>query len=319
MTLISWVRSALQWLWGNKLRLALSIASAVIFTILLFPFNDLSDLLSRQISVATRNSVSVQFGTLDLSFFPQLGAQAEKVSVDSAFFPGMTIEELTITPSLRGLIAQKPLGHVTAKGLFKGEIDAKLSSGKTSERGAELHQLDITAKKISLEDLRALGQLPLVLKGRLDAQTSGLIDLTLTEQPEVDLNLKVDRFEMPPSTLAMGDLGELALPEIRISAVEMKGRIANGRLYVESLKVGGQPADDLLGMVKGNMTMNFRGGPTPELGSYTFDVDLQPSASFRERAKFFLEFLGGYRQGDRYRLKISGSQLGAPPSMSALQ
>jgi len=95
MTLIAWLRAGLQWLWSNKTKLGLSLLSALLFIVFLFPFNDLSDLISRQVSLATRNSVFVQFGTLDLSFFPQLGAQAEQVYVESVFFPGISIDEMT--------------------------------------------------------------------------------------------------------------------------------------------------------------------------------------------------------------------------------
>lgn len=319
MTLIGWLRAGLQWIWANKAKLGLSLLSALLFILFLFPFNDLSDLISRQVSLATRNSVFVQFGTLDLSFFPQLGAQAEQVYVESVFFPGISIDEMTVTPSLSAAFSQKPFGHVNAKGVFKGDLDARLGSGGTSERGHELQRLDITAKKLSLQDLRALGNLPMMLKGRLDLQTAGTVDLNLAEQPDLDLNFKIDQLEMPPSTVALGMMGDLQLPEIRISAVEFKGKLSNGRLTIENMKIGSRPADDLLGSLKGSLNMNFRGGPTPEFGSYTFDVDIQPSAAFRERAKFFLEFISGYRQGDRYRIKISGSQFGAPPSMTPLR
>lgn len=318
MTLLNWVRQFFRWIWNNIGKLGLALASALIFALFLFPFNDLSDLISRQVSLATRNQVFVQFGELDLSFFPQFGAQADKVYVESAFLPGISVEQLTVTPSIRALISQKPMGHVSAKGIFKGDVDARLGAGGTSERGNELQSLEISAKKISLQDLRALGNLPMLIKGRLDAQTSGTIDLNLQEQPDLDLNFRIEQLEMPPSTVNLGMMGDLALPEIRISAVEFKGKLSNGRLVIENLKLGTRPMDDLQGTVKGSMNLSFR-GPMMDFGSYTFDVDVQPSASFRERAKFFLEFIAGYRQGDRYRMKISGTQFGAPPSMTPLR
>lgn len=318
MTLLNALRSSLSWLWQNKGKIGLSVLSTLVFAVLLFPFNDLSDFISRQVSVATRNSVFLQMGGLDLSFFPQFGAQAQQVYVEAAFLPGLRIEELTITPSLRSAISQKPYGSLSAKGVFQGDVNARLGAGGTSERGNPLQQLDITAKRLNLQDLRAIANLPLVIKGRLEAQTSGKIDLNWAEQPDLEINFKIDQLELPPSTVNLGMMGDLSLPEMRVSSVEFKGKLSNGRLTIENMRVGNQPQDDLLGSVKGSLTMNMR-GPMMDLGAYTFDVDVRPSPEFRERAKFFLEFIAGYQQGDRYRMKISGSRFGAPPAMAPLR
>ncbi|MBX2989273.1 MAG: type II secretion system protein GspN [Bdellovibrionaceae bacterium] len=322
MTLIAWVKSFFSWLWNNRLRLLLSMISAVIFAVLIFPFNDLSDLLSSQISAATRNSVYVQFERLSLSFFPQLGAQAEQVHIESLFFPGIKVEEVTVTPSLGAALSQKPYGHVTAKGLFRGDVDARMGSGGQSERGTELQKLEITAQRLSLQDLRQLANLPALIKGRLDLETAGLIDMTLAEQPDLALNIKIQQFEMPSTNLALGHMGELTLPEIKLSSLELKGRLSAGRLLIENIRVGGQPADDLQGTIKGTLGLNLRnagGTPVPEFGAYSFDVDLQPSANFRERAKFFLEFLTAYQQNGRIRMKLSGTHFGPAPSMAPLR
>lgn len=322
MSLVGSLRTALAWLWKSKLRLLLSLACTLIFAILLFPFNDLSDLISGQVAAATNNTVYLQFEKLRLSLFPRVGAQAEQVYVESIFFPGIKVDELTVTPSLRAALSQKPMGHVSLKGLFKGDVEASISSGGTSERGVELQRLDITAQKMSLQELRQIAQLPALMKGQLHFETSGTFDMTLTEQPDLDLNLKIDQLEIPQTNLPLGDMGDVSLPELKLSAVELKGKLSAGRLTIENLKIGGKSTDDLQGSVKGNLMMNLRGvggAPIPEFGAYTFDIDLQPSAGFQDRAKFFLGLLAPYQQGSRVRMKVSGLRFGPAPSMTPLR
>lgn len=322
MNLVTYVRQALGWLWKSKLRILLSVVCTLLFSLLLFPFNDLSDLISGQVAAATHNAVYLQFEKLSLSLFPRVGAQAEQVYVESIFFPGLKVDELTVTPSLRAALSQKPLGHVSLKGLFKGDVEASISSGGTSERGVELQRLDINAQKLSLQELRQIAQLPALMKGRMNIETSGTFDMTLTEQPELDLNLKIDQLEIPQTNLPLGDMGEVSLPELKLSAVELKGKLSSGRLTIENLKIGSKSSDDLQGSVKGNMILNLRGvggAPIPEFGAYTFEIDLQPSAGFQERAKFFLGLLAPYQQGNRIRMKVSGLRFGPAPSMTPLR
>ncbi len=56
---------------GKGGKIFVMILSALVFVFLLFPFDDLSDLISSQVSKLSNNSVYVQFERLKMSLFPQ--------------------------------------------------------------------------------------------------------------------------------------------------------------------------------------------------------------------------------------------------------
>lgn len=320
MSLVGYVRAFLAWIWRNKLRFVLSIASALVFALLIFPYDDLADLVSAQVAGVTRNTVFLQFERLQLDLFPTPGMQLNQVYVETAAMPGLSVQELTITPSVSALISRKPHGSASARGILKGDLDVKISGGGTSDRGAELTNLNVQASKLSLQDIRQLAKLPVLLKGRLDLQTQGDLDLTFGDQPNVDLNVKVSQFEMPPSNVQT-QLGDLTLPEMKLSGIDLKGRLSQGRFLIENAKIGA-PGDDLQGSVKGNFNVSFQpgpAGPQPIFGGYSLEIELQPSAGFKARAGFLLTLLNDFAQGEKYRFKLSAMSLNGPPRMDKLR
>ncbi len=182
MNVFGFLRSIIGAIWQNKWRIVLSLLCAVVFSVLFFPFDDLTDLISSQVALATNNSINVQFERLRLSFFPQLGVQVDQVEVASAMFPALKAGEITVTPSLRAALSQKPFGHIAAKEIFGGDVDIRLGSAGTSDRGVDLQRLEISADKLNLSDLRKFGQIPALLKGQLSFETAGTIDITMAEQ-----------------------------------------------------------------------------------------------------------------------------------------
>ena len=57
----------------NKGKIFIMIVSAFAFIFVLFPFDDLSDLISSQVAKVTNNAVYVQFERLKMSLFPHPG------------------------------------------------------------------------------------------------------------------------------------------------------------------------------------------------------------------------------------------------------
>ena len=60
----------------NKFKFVVLLFSTVVFAFILFPFDDLSDLVSTQVSKATSGRVYVQFDHMNLSLLP-LGLRLE--------------------------------------------------------------------------------------------------------------------------------------------------------------------------------------------------------------------------------------------------
>lgn len=306
----------------NKGRIAVMLLSAIVFLLVLFPFDDLSDLISSQVSKVTNNSVYLQFDRLKMSLFPQPGMKLDNVFIEAARVPAITTSELVITPSVTGLIQQKPFGHVSAKGFLKGDVDLQVSKGSRSDNGVERQKVELKVKKMSLHDLRELANLPVLLKGQLNLETTALADLSFQEQPEVELTLNINQFELPPSNVNT-PMGPLTLPDLKISSVELKGRLAAGRFIIETGTIG-KNSDELSGSIKGNigLTISNNGGRfAPQVGAYNFDIDLRTKRSFQDRAALFLTFIDGFKtplaDGSQYKFKVSATNPQMPPQIGA--
>ena len=305
------IQKLVRLLFSNKLKLLIVLVSTVVFLFLLFPFDDLSDLVAVQVSKATKNQVFVQFDHMDIDLLPA-GLHLENLSVETSQFPPLKTNEIKITPALSSLIYQKPAGSLSAKGILKGSMEISLSAASKSENGNERSKITIDAQKLSLSELRELLSLPLPLRGQLDIKSSATADLAFREQPDVEVDVKVDKFEIPPSNVNT-PLGPLNLPELKISSVQMKGRLSAGRFQITQAVIG-KATDELSGTIKGGISLqiqNFRGGIVPMGGSYAFDIDLTVKKSLEDRAKLFLSFIEQYKaadpQGSRYRFKVSAS------------
>lgn len=316
------LRNLFKTLNQNKGKLFVMVVSAFVFLFFLFPFDDLSDLISSQVSKLSNNSVYVQFDNLKMSLFPNPGAKMNQVYIESISTPALSAKELVITPSISGLIQQKPYGHVAAKGLLQGDVDVHLSKGSKTENGAERHRVELTAKKVSLHDLRELANLPVMLRGQLNLETTALADLSFQEQPEVEVDMSINQFELPPANINT-PMGPLTLPDLKLSTVELKGRLAAGRFIIEKGTIG-KPGDELYGTIKGNidLTIVSRGNSFgQQIGAYNFEVDLKARKSFQDRAALFLTFVDGFKtptaEGAQYKFKLSATNPMMPPSIGA--
>lgn len=306
----------------NKGKIVVMIFSAFVFLFVLFPFDDLSDFISSQVSKLSNNSVYVTFERLKMSIFPTPGVKMDQVYIESIRTPALSAQELTITPSVTGLIQQKPYGHVEAKGFLKGDVEMSMGKGARSDNGVERQRIEVNAKKISLHDLRELANLPVLLKGQLNLKSTALADLTFQEQPDMDIDLTINQFELPPSNVNT-PMGPLTLPDLRLSTVELKGRLAAGRFIIETGTIG-KPGDELQGTIKGNIGLtiqNHGGGFGHQIGAYDFSIDLKAKKSFQDRAALFLSFIDGFKtptsDGAQYKFKVSASNPMMPPSIGA--
>lgn len=308
----------------HKLKILLTFLLSVFFFIFLFPLSDLNDYISAQVSKLTGNAVFLQFDQMHLQPL-KAAVRFEKVYLESPVVSSLTSDEVSISPSLPALLARQPGGTVTAKGFLNGEVELSLTPGPASAAGASRSKINLTATKINLKSVREVAGLSLPIKGELNLTGQVLADMTLTEQPELDLSVTINRFELPTSSLSLQDLGLINLPEIKLSKVELKGRLSGGKFQIENGKLGTQK-DDFYGDIKGDMNISFQnmaGQIVPIFGAYDISLDLRASPAFQEKAKFFLSFLDGYKsesaQGTQYKFKVQSAAQGMPPQFAPLR
>lgn len=318
------VRTFFRFLWSHKLKFLLAFISTGVFLFVMFPFSDLSDRLGADVAKLTNGQVYLQLDSLNLGLFPSPFVGAENISVETPFLPGaISAQHLEVLPSLSSVLWQKPSGKLIAKGLFRGDVEIELKPGKKTEAGVATHLVMLKAQSLSLAEIHKVAQLPMLLKGKLHISTSGTADPTFAEQPDFDIDLRVDQLEIPPWTFNSA-MGPLNLPELRLSGVEIKGRLSAGKLSIEKGMIG-KPTDELFGSVKGGISILFNnqgGNVRPILGAYSFEVDLNAKKSFQDKASLYLGFLDAFKtqSGDaaRYQFKVNATSPQMPPSIGAL-
>jgi type II secretion system protein N len=316
------VKMILRAVLEHKFKFVLSAISAIVFSLLLFPYDDLSDLVTAQISKATNNQIYLQFDRLSVGLM-DFGLHLKNVYLETSTMPPISAQDVTLSPSLTGIILKKPAGSISAQGLFKGDIEIKLSPGSKSDTGVQRHKISVVAQKMSLQELKEVLNLPINLKGKVDLSTTALADLALQEQPDMDLNLHVDHFEIPGGNINTM-MGPLNLPELKLTSLDLKGRLSAGRFQIEDAQIG-REGDDLKGIVKGGIVLQLKVGPIggvlPQMGSYDFNFDFTVKRSLQDRAALFLSFLDQYKtqtaDGARFAFSVSAANPFMPPNLGA--
>lgn len=296
-----------RWILGNIKKIILVLFLTVVFVVLLFPLGDLNDLISSQVSNLTQKQVYFQFDNMHLNPFTAK-VTLDNAVVDSAALSNLTIDSLSVSPSLSNLY-RKPGGTLDATGFLKGEVHVDLSpSGSKSK-------VEISATNISLKELRETANLPLPISGNLNLTSQALADLTFAEQPEMDLNVLINNFEMPSGNINLQQMGAISVPLIQFDKVELKGKLSGGKFQIESGRLGSSK-NEFYGDVRGDMSLNFRmenNRLIPVFGSYALFLDLKATPDFQQRATLFLGFLDGYKvpgsSPANYKVKISAQNL----------
>ncbi len=315
----------IQFLKAQFMKIILLLIFTVVFIFILFPFGDMGDLVSTQVSRGSGNQVNLNFDQMGIDIFPAPGVEFKQVIIELQNLSPISAKQLIISPSLSGAISQKPYGRIIAKGILKGNLDLNVSGGKKSEKGTERQKIEIDISDLSLQELRQATNLPVMIKGQLNLSSKALADLTLTEQPEInDLNLNIKNFELLPATINLGQF-PLSIPGFKVSQLEMKGHLTEGRFIIESGRIG-QDNDEISGSLTGSMNLNFQnfgGNPVPQFGPYEFLLDLKVKKRFQDKAALFLLFIDNFKRqlpdGFQYKVKLSGAYFGPPPRTSPLQ
>lgn len=300
-----------RFLFSNFRKILLVLSLTFFFILLLFPLSDLNDLVTSQVLKLTGNKVFLQFDRLHLNpFTTTLGM--DNVSIETPQISSLTSSHVKISPSITAAFQRKPGGTFTAEDFLKGDVEIHVSPGPSSEKGTDKTKIEISAQNISLNEARQVAQLSLPLQGSLNLNSQAIIDLTFAEQPEGDVTLSINKFEIPSTSLSTEAMGSVNVPQIRFDKVELKGKLANEKFQIESGKLG-SAKDDLYGDIKGEIgikLVNVQGQIVPQLGVYNFTVDLKANSSFQQRGGLFLSFLDASKSmagsTAQYKFRIQG-------------
>lgn len=314
---------AFRFVWAQKFKILFTFVFTIVFIFILFPFKDLNDFVSGQVSNLTQNNVYLQFEDMQLNPLTT-SISLDGVLVETSTIEGLNVKRISASPSLAAIFKRQPGGKLVADGLFGGQAELKLTPLAKLESGALQANLEVKGENLSLKDLRETLKISIPLSGSTDINASVTADMSFKEQPDGDISIVIDNFEMPGTSINSPNFGSIALPEIKFKQVDIKGKISGGKLVIENAKLG-NPSDDLSGTLKGDIAIridNVGGTARPMLGGYTFNIDLIAKPAFVQRASFFLSFIDQFKTEEkgasRYRLKLQAASTELPPSMVPL-
>lgn len=307
----------------HKLKIALGFVSMLVFMFLLFPYDDLADLLTTQIALNTQNQVYVEFDKLGLGLFPTPNLNMEKVQVETAMFPSIKANYLKLSPSISSLLSFKKGFNASAEGIMGGDAYLSFREGDKTQEGQRKQIVYSELEKIDLAELKKAMDLPIQLKGHASLEASATVDPNFTEQPDAELTLTGQDVQMPTSTIPT-PFGPMSLPGLKWSTVNLKGRLKGSKFIIDEGHLGAA-GDPFSGQVKGQMDVRFvrRGNQVmPDLGAYDLRVELNVNRAIEKDLGIFLGFLDSYKSagdgGSKYLFRANGARMGLTPNFSKL-
>lgn len=308
----------------HKKKILVIIASAIIFALWLFPYEDISDLVTEKIAQASQNQVFVTFEKLSLSFLPVLGLEMQEVKLELQDLPAIEVKALSIYPSLLSLLKMKPGFVANMEDFMKGNVQLTLKPGVSENENVNMQNIDLEVENLDLAQLKNFIRIPLEIRGIASFVITADIDPKMNEQPDGELSLTASQLTLP-STSVPTQFGELPLPEMSFANWLMKGRLVGGDLIIEQLELGSK-SDPLSVRMKGRMGLKFmpmpNGGIAPQPGAYDLKLEINSKTAENKDLKLFLGFLDKYKtstaEHDIYALRIKSINFRANPDMSKL-
>ena len=306
----------------HKLKLVCVFLSAAFFAILLFPYDDLSEVVSTLVSERTNNQVFLQFDRLGFQLFPLPALAVDNVLVESSFMPTLQAEHLSLAPSITGFLSFRPGFNAGISNVWNGDIDVELKTGKKNEQDVAQQLVRLDIDKIDLAKANETLDLPLKLQGSLSGESSLIVDPSFASQPEGDVAIRVKELRFPSGTVPT-QMGPVMLPGLSWSNIQFKGRLNGGKLQIEQAELGSS-SDLLYGTLKGEIDMRVEPRGTGQTGiswgAYTLNVDLNVNSKLQKDLGLFLGLLGNFKTttaaGSKYKFRVSAERFGITPSFT---
>ena len=274
----------------HKFKIVVLALMTLAFCIVLFPYEDLGDWVTVKVSELTQKQFYLQFEKMGFTLFPQPGLEFEKVYFESTLSPSMQVGALTIAPSIHGLLTLKPGVTIYAKNFLNGDLSLSTRGGEKTAKGDRKQILQFDLQNVRLQEILKLVEAPISFNGAVKGDTELTIDPGFSDQPVGKIELRIEKFHLPPSSVAT-PFGPMNLPEIKVSFVTVKCRLVSGELYIDSLQIG-DSKDELNGTVKGQMQLSLlkRGIQiTPQLGRFDFNIDVSTVQRLEKNAAPYLQ------------------------------
>jgi type II secretion system protein N len=265
----------------HKKKLAFFIFSLVIFTLILFPYSDLTSFSKDKINASLKRSgSSVDYSKINFNLIP-FGVQTSDFEFKTrSFKQPLEVDRITVRPSLLSFLRLQPGGTAVLDGLFDGTADITVAlNGKTKEQ-TQKFVVGLDLEKISLAEIMEFQQLPYKIKGLIFGDLKLRGEDSFREQPKGTFNFNMRNVTIPSSINS--PMGEIPLPQKVVwSNSNLFGKIENGQIVIEEGTLGTKKAP-MNGRYKGSIKCTFnKSGPT--CTDYNFKVELELNSEFQTK------------------------------------
>lgn len=327
-----------RFLANHKFKLVGVVIWFLLFCYLLFPFEEISDVISSKITSATNGAWYVQFDDFDFRLWPgSTGVQMRNVLIENATLPAIKADTLAVTPWILGAITGRQGASLDVNGLFGGFVVADYREGDKLKSGEREKRIAVDIEKLKLPQLtrflREGGLMKLTLKGDLHFSSQIQIDPVFDNQPKGTIDAEINEMALPAQSLLVNFNGvplPLPLPEMKLGLTHLLAKISDGNVELNSLKISGKN-NDISGEATGLLGLRLRRdnfGVNPQLGSYDLRLNLTFKRDFvnaNEAGSLGLVFnmIRSYRRetatGYQYAFRIKGDASSSMPQISAAQ
>lgn len=302
----------------QKKYILLTLISALVFAVLCFPYDDLSDLITEQIAKRSQN-VFISFNELGVSFFPP-SLKMSNVTVDTDFVPTVKAERLYLAPAYSALLAFNPGFTTVIEGFMNGAVHLTYATGKKINDQIRMQNVDLDISKMDLKSLTKFATLPIDADGAVNMDLSTEFDPTFTEQPNGEYKLVINDMNLASFMVFMSPVPI----GFKFNKIVLKGTMKNSQFIIEEGQIGSEN-DPLHGTISGNVGVRMiRMGNrvVPQWSNYEFSVDLNLDRTAEQKLSSVMGIINidKYKtvtgSGSRYSLNLSGPSFQAFPTLA---
>ncbi len=323
--IVAFIRDALRF---HKLKISSIFVFAAFFSLWIFPYNDLGNLLTTKIYEGSGQQIYFSADNLELALFPVPGIAATGVTVEPGprgqRFAPLKMVEVELRPLLSAILAFHGGASVDASGFFGGVLSLAVSTSNSifsKDPGAiELKSFELNGITLT-EIMDYVGEMmaaPLQLKigGKLSALSNGMtIDPTFKTPIKGDLGISVANLSLP-TQIPLTGFGALDIPLIKIPKAEFQTQWGGNKVNITKGSFG-TDKDPMSGRLLGNVELRHSPAGGVNGGVYNICIEFSFTDAFYTDLQKKIPLLEGfktvtekYRQqggtGVRYSMIYSG-------------
>ena len=288
--------------------------SLSVFTITLFPYQDLSLFLQSKINEKLKPN-SIAFDFFDVSFLPYISMDLKDIKLNFINTPPIEIKSVEARPHITDAILMKPSGTIILNDLFDSQQKFYIK-----KREKNLYNLTWSFKKLNLKEILSITKVPSVIEGFLNGTLKG--DYSTADSFQGDLLIQGDqKITFLGSHLQGALFAGTSLPNLSFSKSVVKAKMKTPQIILEDIKLG-SAGDPFILQGRGQFEFNMQ---TRQLGKFQSEWKMKVKQSIASQL-FFLALLSKYKlpqasspQDVIYQFQLKGANLKRLPSLSPLE